>query len=122
MMGKTAVREETLSIVIFLHLLMNTKCEFIAHGSVDNLSRPLHDRNTKVRFGSEADMLGHINSVRFAPESRHSARRLKTAAMCQKWTRTVQTRVSRYHQAGSVKNDSGIPTPIIRVRSGGSSS
>jgi len=31
-----------------------------------------------VRYGL-ADILGYMNSVRFAPESRHSPRRLKTA-------------------------------------------
>jgi hypothetical protein len=31
-----------------------------------------------VRYGL-ADILGYMNSVRFAPESRHSAIRLKTA-------------------------------------------
>jgi hypothetical protein len=38
-----------------------------------------------VRYGL-ADILGYMNSVRFAPESRHSAIRLKTAALCQKRT------------------------------------
>src|SRR5262245_40688085 len=41
------------------------------------------------------------------------------AALCQTQARAAQIRLSRYHQTGSVKNDSGIPTPSIRVTSGG---
>jgi hypothetical protein len=36
--------------------------------------------------------------------------------------RLSHTRVSRYHHAGSVKNDRGMPTPSMSVRSGGSRS
>jgi hypothetical protein len=39
-----------------------------------------------------------------------------------KWAISDQKKLRKCHHAGSVRNDSGIPTPTISVRSGGSSS
>src|SRR5262245_43903330 len=60
-----------------------------------------------------------IRDVRFTLNSELAASPRKESALCHKRTRG-QTRLSRYHHAGSVKNDNGMPTPSIRVTSGGS--
>ena len=73
---------------------------------------------------------GRVQAVGVGGGNRAPARKTPVAevvinyhhAECHKQTCGIHTRVSRYHQAGSVKNDSGMPTPSMSVRNGGSRS
>src|SRR5262249_38612928 len=56
---------------------------FSAEGAHDDLGDPIR---SNVCFGSLADMLGCMKSVRSTPKSRHSMEWLTLSAKCQKQT------------------------------------
>src|SRR5262245_22822443 len=53
-----------------------------------------HFMSWNVRFGSLADIGQSIRDVCFAPESRHSVRRRKESAKCQKRTSTSSVQLA----------------------------